>query len=69
MISTPLDQSRLGIHIDPDGVMISTPLDKYEKDIYELARKIGSLTGIEYIEKKNRVTFPKDSKVLKLLNI
>ncbi len=30
-------QSRLGIHLDSEAVMISTPLDKYEADVYELA--------------------------------
>lgn len=54
----PKLQSRLGIHIEPDGIMISTPLDKYESDIYELAEIITKETGLTYSKKKNRVVFP-----------
>ncbi|NQS89774.1 hypothetical protein HQ584_08310 [Patescibacteria group bacterium] len=32
--------SRLGIHIDPESIMVSTPLDRYEKDVYEIAESI-----------------------------
>jgi hypothetical protein len=62
-------QSRLGIHIDPDSVMISTPLDKYEADIYELAEHLANETGLEYSKKKNRVMFLKEEKLLKVLGI
>jgi hypothetical protein len=62
-------QSRLGIHVDPESVMISTPLDKYETDVYELAEKLGNETGLEYSKKKNRVMFLKDEKLLKALGI
>jgi hypothetical protein len=62
-------QSRLGIHVDPDSVMISTPLDKYEADVYELAEYLGNETGLEYSKKKNRVMFLKDEKLLKVLGI
>ncbi len=62
-------QSRLGIHVDPDSVMISTPLDKYEGDVYELAEHLGNETGLEYSKKKNRVMFLKDEKLLKVLGI
>lgn len=62
-------QSRLGIHIDPEEVMLSTPLDHYESDVYELAELIGNKTGLSYSKKKNRVSFPKDSKLLKLLGV
>ncbi|MEP6894679.1 MAG: hypothetical protein ABI986_03635 [Chloroflexota bacterium] len=62
-------QSRLGIHVDPDSVMISTPLDKYEADVYELAEHLGQETGLEYSKKKNRVMFLKDEKLLKALGI
>lgn len=54
----PKLQSRLGIHIEPDGIMISTPLDKYEPDVYELAEIIAKQTGLSYSKKKNRVVFP-----------
>ena len=62
-------QSRLGIHLDPDGVMISTPLSKYENDVYELAETIKKETGLDYSKKKNRVVFSKDNKLFDLLNI
>lgn len=60
-------QSRLGIHIDPEAIMISTPLDKYEGDVYELADTISNLIGIEYAKKKNRVTFSKGDRLMELL--
>jgi hypothetical protein len=62
-------QSRLGIHLDPDAIMISTPLDKYEEDVYELAESLAKETGLEYSRKKNRVMFAKDGKLLKVLGI
>ena len=62
-------QSRLGIHIDPEAIMISTPLDKYEQDVYELAESILEVTGLEFSRKKNRVVFPKDKKLINLLGL
>jgi hypothetical protein len=62
-------QSRLGIHLDPEAVMISTPLDKYEEDVYELAEALAQETGLDCSKKKNRVIFPKNEKLLKLLGI
>jgi hypothetical protein len=62
-------QSRLGIHVDTETIMISTPLDKYEADVYELAEHIASETGLDYSKKKNRVMFLKDEKLLKLMSI
>lgn len=62
-------QSRLGIHLDPEEIMISTPIDKYEDDVYELAENIKTETGIEYSKKKNRVSFPKEVKLLQLLRV
>ena len=62
-------QSRLGIHIDPEEVMVSTPLDQYEPDVYELAELLSKATGLSYSKKKNRVNFPKDPKLLKLLGV
>jgi hypothetical protein len=62
-------QSRLGIHLDPEGVMISTPLDKYEGDVYELAETIARETGLDYSKKKNRVIFPKHEDLLRLLGL
>jgi len=62
-------QSRLGIHIDPEEIMVSTPLDQYENDVYELAELLREQTGLSYSKKKNRVNFPKDPKLLGLLDI
>lgn len=62
-------QSRLGIHIDPEDVMVSTPLDQYEPDVYELAEYLKLKTGLSYSKKKNRVNFPKDPKLLELLGV
>jgi hypothetical protein len=62
-------QSRLGIHIDPEEVMVSTPLDQYESDVYELAELLRKETGLSYSKKKNRVNFPKAPKLLKLLGV
>lgn len=62
-------QSRLGIHVDPDAVMISTPLDKYEEDVYDLAEHLAAETGLDYSKKKNRVIFPKDDQLLKRLGL
>jgi ArsR family metal-binding transcriptional regulator len=62
-------QSRLGIHLDPEAVMISTPLDKYEGDVYELAEHLASETGLEYSKKKNRVIFQKNERLIKVLGI
>ena len=62
-------QSRLGIHIDPEEVMVSTPLDRYEPDVYEIAEVLSNKTGLSYSKKKNRVNFPKKQKLLKLLGV
>jgi hypothetical protein len=62
-------QSRLGIHIDPEEIMISTPLDRYEPDVYELAELLSKETGLSYSKKKNRVNFPKDPRLLELLGL
>ena len=40
-------QSRLGIHVDVETIMISTPLDKYEADVYELAEHLARETGLD----------------------
>jgi hypothetical protein len=62
-------QSRLGIHVDPESVMVSTPLDKYEDDVYDLAEQLAGETGLGYSKKKNRVIFLKDERILRLLGI
>jgi len=62
-------QSRLGIHIGTEAIMVSTPLDRYESDVYELAELLKEETGLSYSKKKNRVNFPKEPKLLELLGI
>jgi hypothetical protein len=62
-------QSRLGIHVDTETIMISTPLDKYEADVYELAEQIAGETRLDYSKKKNRVMFLKDERLLRLIGI
>jgi hypothetical protein len=62
-------QSRLGIHLDSEAIMISTPLDKYEVDVYELAEALSSETGLSYSRKKNRVIFLKEDVLLKRLGV
>lgn len=62
-------QSRLGIHVGAEDVMVSTPLDRYEMDVYSLAERISRETGIDYSKKKNRVVFPKTSRLLELLAV
>ncbi len=62
-------QSRLGIHIGREEVMVSTPLDRYEADVYELAELLSRETGLSCSKKKNRVLFPKEPILLKLLGV
>lgn len=62
-------QSRLGIHVGVETVMISTPLDKYEGDVYEVAELIAKETGLDFSKKKNRVIFPKEDRLLELLGV
>jgi hypothetical protein len=62
-------QSRLGIHIGTEAIMVSTPLDRYEPDVYELAELLRQETGLHYSKKKNRVNFPKDPTLIELLRV
>jgi hypothetical protein len=62
-------QSRLGIHVGTEDVMVSTPLDQYESDVYELAESIEKQTGLTYSKKKNRVIFPKSPELIQLFSI
>ncbi len=62
-------QCRLGIHLDPESVMVSTPLDKYEADVYELAEGLSAQTGLDYSKKKNRVIFPREERLLEVLGL
>jgi hypothetical protein len=49
--------------------MISTPLDKYEADVYDLAETLSRETGLSYSKKKNRVIFPKELLILECLGV
>lgn len=49
--------------------MVSTPLDRYELDVYELAELLSEETGLSYSKKKNRVIFQKEPKLLELLGV
>jgi hypothetical protein len=62
-------QSRLGIHLDVETIMISTPLEKYEGDVYELAEHLAAETGLDFSKKKNRVIFARDEILLKVLGV
>jgi len=62
-------QSRLGIHVGTEDVMISTPLDQHESDVYELAELIQRETGMDFSKKKNRVIFPKSPELFQLFSI
>ena len=62
-------QSRLGIHVGPESIMISTPLDKYEGDVYELAEQVAREARLVYSKKKNRVIFLKDERLLVMLGL
>jgi len=62
-------QSRLGIHLGVEGVMVSTPLDKYESDVYELAELISKETGLLFSKKKNRVIFEVTPELLELFKV
>lgn len=59
----------LGIHIGREDITISTPMDKYESDIYELADEIRSLTQSSYTQKKNRAIFSKQNEILTLFGL
>lgn len=62
-------QSRLGIHVDLREVMISTPMDKYQSDVYELAEELKTKTGMEYSKKKNRAVFVFEPKLMETMDI
>lgn len=65
----PQLRSRLGIHIGNESIIISTPLDKYQDDVYELAGRIEKMLRLEGFKKKNRVRFEKNDKILDLLGL
>jgi len=65
----PKLHSRLGIHIEPNSIMISTPMDKYAEDIEKIASLLEKKTNLKAVRKKNRVKFEKTKKLLGELRI
>lgn len=65
----PQLQSRIGIHIGIESISVSTPVDKYQDDVYKLAEKIESVTKVKGFKKKNRVRFENNPKILRLLSL
>lgn len=61
--------SRIGIHVGTEDVMISTPMDRYAKDVEEVTRKLEQAIGVKATRKKNRSVFPTEPKILKTLSI
>ena len=61
--------SRLGIHVDKNEVMISTPLDQHSREVRRLARQLETLLGIKASYKKNRVVFPASPSLLRELDL
>ena len=61
--------SRLGIHVGPEAVMVSTSLDKYANDVEEITAKLEQATGVTATRKKNRSVFAVEPKILKTLGI
>jgi hypothetical protein len=59
--------SRLGIHVGPESVMVSTPLDEHATLVYETATQIGTDLGIQGVYKKNRVSFAEKDLVINYL--
>jgi hypothetical protein len=62
-------QSRLGVHVGNESVAISTPMNKYEKDVYELAGLISKKIKQDFSKKKNRAVFKRTVKINKLLGV
>jgi hypothetical protein len=61
--------SRIGIHIDPSNIMVSTPIDKYANDVEEIASILEKRTGTQGTRKKNRVRFEKTKELLRELKV
>jgi hypothetical protein len=43
--------------------MRSTPLDKYEGNVDELAKSLAKETGPDYSKKKNQMIFPREREI------
>ena len=64
-----MPRARTSFSRPPCPDTISTPLDQYEADVYELAGHLAGETGLDYSRKKNRVVFPKEAGLLRLLGL
>jgi hypothetical protein len=60
---------RLGIHVGPDSIMISTPMDKYAGDVEQLAGQLEKRVGVQARYKKNRVMFERTDELISELGI
>lgn len=61
--------SRLGIHVGPEAIMVSTPMDRYAPDVEDVTKKIEKSTGLSAMRKKNRSVFPSAQTILQRLQI
>jgi hypothetical protein len=61
--------SRLGIHVGPEAVMVSTPMDRYAQDVEDVTRKLEHATGLSATRKKNRSVFPSTPTIHHRLNL
>ncbi|MCC7303955.1 hypothetical protein IT418_00865 [bacterium] len=59
--------SRLGIHVDLEAIMISTPMDEHAQTVYALAKEIEDKLVIQGFYKKNRVVIAERQKVFDFL--
>lgn len=61
--------SRLGIHVGPEAVIVSSPMNRYARDVEEVTKKIEKSTGLSAMRKKNRSVFPSTPTILQQLQI
>lgn len=65
----PMLKSRLGIHVGLDSILVSTPMDRYQDDVTEVANMLAEKSGSRPTYKKNRVRFEKTPHLTKTLGI
>lgn len=68
-VGMPKLLSRLGIHVGPETVMVSTPMDRYAPDVEDVTKKIEQEIGFVATRKKNRAVFPANPSLFRTLNI
>jgi hypothetical protein len=61
--------SRLGIHIDENETMLSTPLPEHADTVYELSKRLERKLKVKAAYKSNRVVFKTTNKLRKELMI